>query len=226
MKIGCDVSEIPTTTNHLESLNNHLKKTILGEYCLQGHLLRADMLCVILVESVIPMILRKRAHQNKIQTTEIENNYVLKRIQEKQLEQQQTTTLIGAVPSFYIQRPCFYNVDNARDDQATRIFNNNQVFLISMLSSHTTILDTLYFNVQSQNILIPNTHYLCSVSFCGFWGCSCDDFQKNSGCCKHVRACFKYIKSLTDLGYDVPDILIPNGFADQPFVSGIEALVF
>jgi hypothetical protein len=223
MKVGCEVSEIPTTTNHLESLNNHLKKTILGEYCLQGHLLRADLLCVILIESVIPMILRKRAHQNKIQTSEIEKQQLLVRIQKKQIQQRkEATSQVSAVPSLYTQRTCVYNADNTRDAQAIKIFNNKQVYPISPLSQHITTLDTLSFHVQSQSLLSSNTYYLCSVSFCGYWECSCDDFKNNSGCCKHVRACFKYIESLTALGYNLPEIIIPNALANQHFTPGIE----
>jgi hypothetical protein len=92
------------------------------------------------------MILQKQTHQNKIQASEDENQKALKRIQEKQLQQQKEASLcIAAIPSFYTQQHCVYHIDNAQGDEATKICNSNKVFPILPIPNHVTFLDTLYF---------------------------------------------------------------------------------
>ena len=61
------LEQIPKTNNHLESFNSELKVHQLQKYQNNGHLLRLDVLSVILIKSITPNILLKRNLKNELQ---------------------------------------------------------------------------------------------------------------------------------------------------------------
>jgi hypothetical protein len=69
--------KIPTTNNHLESFNNLLKTHQLHKYQNNNHLLRMDILGVVLIKSITPNILLKRTLKKRLnkQLTERYQNY-------------------------------------------------------------------------------------------------------------------------------------------------------
>ncbi|CAB5191979.1 unnamed protein product [Rhizophagus irregularis] len=72
------LEKIPTTNNHLESFNSELKVCQLKKYQNNGHLLRFDILSVILIKNITPNILLKRnlKHELQIQLKERYKSYV------------------------------------------------------------------------------------------------------------------------------------------------------
>jgi hypothetical protein len=211
-KMNCSTSEIPTTTNHLESLNHHLKDTVLEKYSTQGNLLRADILVVILVAFIIPLILRRRENQQMVHLEDKKRQAALLDIQQKQVSKHAGSLTKKALPSSYtslLSPPSYYHHDSFRDNLAKIIFQKNSVLPQFNIPLNISMVTSLDFKILSQNPFKQTLYYLCYIECSGYWYCQCDDFGNVGGCCKHIRACFMYIDHLQETGFSVPIISKP-----------------
>lgn len=173
------LEQIPRTNNHLESFNSELKIHQLQKYQNKGHLLRLDLLSVILIKSITPNILLKRDLKYELQ---------------KQLKERHES-YTSFLPEERIQLENHYNQlayyipDANRDKAAKRIceekkithieFNGESLYLW-IISDNSTNFESKIYIIQ----LLPDIK------------CQCMDFLSRGGACKHLRASILWINWL------------------------------
>ena len=112
--LNVDRSFIPTTNNHLESFNSHLKDSYLREFQRNNTQLRVDTLIVCLVKFITPNLIRRRKLQSQL------DSEIKKRNSHLDLNNKQEN--IHLVKSNY-QRLVYMEDDENRDLAAKRIFS-------------------------------------------------------------------------------------------------------
>jgi hypothetical protein len=173
------LEQIPKTNNHLESFNSELKIHQLQKYQNNGHLLRFDVLSLILIKSITPNILLKRNLKCELQ------------LQLKERQKLYTPFL----PEERIQlenhynQLAYYTPDSNRDEAANRICKekkiiqvefNGETLYLWIISDVSTQLQPKIYIIQ----LLPNVI------------CQCMDFLSRGGACKHIRASIFWINWL------------------------------
>lgn len=195
------LEQIPRTNNHLESFNSELKIHQLQKYQNKGHLLRLDLLSIILIKSITPNILLKRDLKYELQ---------------KQLKERHES-YTSFLPQERIQLENHYNQlayyipDANRDKAAKRIckerkithieFNGESLYLW-IISDNSTNFESKIYIIQ----LLPDIK------------CQCMDFLSRGGACKHLRASILWINWLRSQP-PYPKYYQTLNHQDLPYVS-------
>jgi len=173
------LEQIPRTNNHLESFNSELKIYQLQKYQNNGHLLRLDILSIILIKSITPNILLKRNLKYELQ---------------KQLKERRES-YSSFLPKERIQLENHYDqlayyIPNANRDKAaekiceerkiTHIEFNGESLYLWIISDRSTYFEPKIYIIQ----LLPDIK------------CQCMDFLSRGGACKHLRASILWINWL------------------------------
>ena len=120
------LEQIPKTNNHLESFNSELKVHQLQKYQNNSHLLRLDVLSVILIKSITPNILLKRNLKNELQI-QLKEHY---------------ESYVSFIPEERIQlenhynQLAYYTPDSNHDEAAKRICIEKKIINVEFNSKN------------------------------------------------------------------------------------------
>ncbi|KAI0090066.1 hypothetical protein BDY19DRAFT_1035947 [Irpex rosettiformis] len=175
------VNEILPTTNHLEAFNGVLKRKHLHRYQNGGRRLRVDILVHVLILHALPSIFQQRM------------------VEDLEIRRQETLlkTLPGGeaivdgrkrISDAPISLPpiAYWDEDDLRDHAAAELVTNNQISTPVASDSSDMFTFTCYSSlttVQDQN----PTLYTIAIGK-ETTTCSCPDFRRRGGACKHIRA--------------------------------------
>lgn len=184
------------TTNHLESLNGALKRKYIPQWQHSGHRLRFDMLLYHLVSSILPQIYA----QQRIVT-----QYAVWKARRFQISTPNDTTgaTSAAGPSYVAQAHvpyAWYTPDARRDADAKAIFASHKLHPIPSARPHELWARCTSVSDDSK------TYWLTSHPS-GAATCTCPDWLRRGGACKHMRAFRLLIEHWIGVGQ-----LLPNSF--------------
>jgi hypothetical protein len=199
--LKCPFEGVLPTTNHLESFNGLLKRKHLRRWQHGGRRLRLDVLLKLLVTKVLPAIFEQRKME------QFENQRWEAQMRnlpggEALLSQRNTRKAI-IVPVAYLVP------DDARDRAAAQILENKQIAVPEVIGG------SLIFDCYS-SLAVPSEEnpiiYRVSLSLDGSAACSCADFTKRGGACKHIRSALLRLQSLrlTHPHLGLPEIALPK----------------
>lgn len=157
--LSVDRSFIPTTNNHLESFNSHLKDSYLREFQRNKTQLRVDTLIMCLVKFIIPNLIRRRKLQSQL------DNEIKKRNNQLNLNNKQENTHL--VKSNY-QKLVYIEDDENRDLAAKRIFS------MKGIEKYENTSTGLFVWVKSESQ--SNQVYTVCLDPLSKAGCQCIDF--------------------------------------------------
>jgi hypothetical protein len=163
-------SFIPTTNNHLESFNSHLKDSYLHEFQRNKAQLRVDTLIMCLVKFITPNLIRRRKLQLQLDSEIKQRNSHLDLNNNKQEN-------IHLIKSNY-QKLVYMEDDENRDLAAKRIFSMKGIEKYEYTS--TGLFVWVKSESQSSKVYVV---YLDPLSKAG---CQCIDFLFQGGACKHI----------------------------------------
>ncbi|KAI0699012.1 hypothetical protein BC835DRAFT_1405247 [Cytidiella melzeri] len=173
------INEIVPTTNHLESFNGVLKRKHLRRWQNSGRRLRIDILVHILILYALPSIFQQRAVEDM--ETHRRNTML------KQLPGGSAIMDVHRRTSVPFTPIAYWAVDEERDLGAVSLVTNNQISIPTLDDQSGTYTFMCYSSLAMEHDQNPVTY---TISFSGgdTVTCSCPDFQRRGGACKHIRA--------------------------------------
>ncbi|KAJ3966046.1 hypothetical protein EV361DRAFT_872715 [Lentinula raphanica] len=182
-RIGIPVDDMIPTTNHLESFNSVLKRKFIGSWLRTGRRLRVDLLIYILIARILPDIFARRLSRLEHRT------WLTERFQAHgadlvSIQQQNSDRIVAWWPE-----------DESRQKSAQKLASEGG--LASLTHPHPDD----YTAVCSSSTK-PDVFYTLSIQRSGRASCSCPDFQKKGGACKHLRAMRLVLDALVLAGHE------------------------
>lgn len=204
---GCDLAagrlKIPLegvlpTTNHLESLNGALKRKYIPQWQHSGHRLRFDMLLYHLVSSILPQIY---AQQRMVTQYAVWKARRFRICTPNHATGPGTTSAAGTSYIAQAHVPyAWYAPDIHRDANAKAIFASHKLHPIPSARPHELWARCASVSNESK------TYWLTSHPS-GAATCTCPDWLRRGGACKHMRAFRLLIEHWIGVGQ-----LLPNSF--------------
>ncbi|KAH9954982.1 hypothetical protein BGW80DRAFT_1467332 [Lactifluus volemus] len=162
-RLGIPVEGVLPTTNHLEVLNRIIKKKYLPQWQRSGNWLRFDVLVFHLVQHILPYLYAQ----------------VRQRDNAAAWKAARFATAAGA--------PFFWFEENIRrDGLATGILQGRQLLIIP--SSHPTEVWATCATSSSNPDDPSHERYWLTYNLEGTATCTCPDWLKRGGACKHLQA--------------------------------------
>ncbi|CAG8687195.1 24460_t:CDS:2, partial [Gigaspora rosea] len=179
--LGISLEKLPTTNNHLEELNAYLKNNQINRFQRNNHLLRADVLYVVLVNEIIPNILALRNLVNELEQEKAERRkeFNIMDPSDRKILQQEFSQIAYLAPS------------PKRDESAKRLLQMNKV--INYEIEQTT--GKVFVQVESETTL-HLVYTICVYGQPTEICCQCLDFLQKGIMCKHLCAAALYIDEL------------------------------
>lgn len=196
----CSVEGVLPTTNHLESFNGLLKRKHLKRFQRNGRRLRVDVLVKMLVTTVLPSIFEQRAlelaeEKRWDRWLAKQSGGVALLVQRTQADTQKVTTVAWLQP----------NAD--RDERAAKILADRQI--MSPVRTDTALTFECYSSLATE--ADPNPFiYNIELNDNRTASCTCADFRKHGGACKHLRAALLRIEELRQQGVKMPNFNLPK----------------
>ena len=205
--LNCPFEGVLPTTNHLESFNGLLKRKYLRRWQHGGRRLRLDVLLKLLVTKVLPSIFQHRAITKQdaqhweAQIRKMPGGDALLAHHDKPI-------------SIYTIAPMAYIVpDEVRDDAATQMLLNKQISVPHLGSNGLTFkcFSSLAIPFEKQPI-----SYEIFLGLNGTADCSCKDFCRSGGACKHMRLALLRLEELhkTHPQLHLPTIQLPTSLQE------------
>ncbi|KAK7051223.1 hypothetical protein VNI00_004723 [Paramarasmius palmivorus] len=196
-KIGVAVEDVVPTTNHLESFNGVLKRKHLVAWLRSGHRLRFDFFIFILITRILPGIFRRRRNQRRFSQwlsqrfSSAAGGKDLSTFHQQMADEREAfqKTVAGL---------CWWEPNESKDQAAQQIVASRQ---INMVKGGSDIYQSACLSMKLDSI-----HYQNHISRNGYASCSCPDFQKNGGACKHLRALRIGVDALISMSLESPFI--------------------
>ncbi|KAJ7735193.1 hypothetical protein B0H16DRAFT_1731455 [Mycena metata] len=188
--LGCEMDGVIPTTNHLESFNGVLKRKHLRRWQNGGRRIRVDILIQVLIVHILPSIFQERR---------------LYRDQELRIAEQVRQLPGGASllqnrrKGLVIPKIAYLLPDPERTARGTNRYNS---FTFVCYSS------------EALEIEAEPVKYTISVAVDGVVTCTCLDFKKHGGACKHIRGALLLLDKLRETGITIPAIPIPTSLTD------------
>lgn len=187
-RIGIPVQSVIPTTNHLESFNCVIKRKYIRSWLRSGNRLRVDFLILVLITRILPDIFSRH------RTRAAEKEWIAERFRQqsggKDLLPSPKRTRVEE-----ILKAAWWSIDETHQSAAIELASKGHLMSIGHPDADTyaaacassTTADVLY-----------------SISLCrsGEGACTCPDFQKRGGACKHLRALRLVIDSLVLIGQE------------------------
>lgn len=205
-RLGISLEGVIPTTNHLESFNSILKRKHLAAVLRSGHRLRFDSLIHILITRILPGIFSHRKAQDNY------TKWLTLRFSDATGGQDLVAAHRQLKEDYEAQKLaplCWWPFDPVRDASAQTLLDNghisfdakrdNDTYLGKCKSSeigHGTDAGA-HLNSQSTSL-----EYVFKIERSGKAFCSCPDFQKRGGACKHLRCAKLVIDDWVTHGYD------------------------
>jgi hypothetical protein len=197
----CTVEGVLPTTNHLESFNGLLKNKHLRRWQRGGRRLRFDVLIHTLITRILPSVFEQRA----LLAAERRRCDELVRTIPGGAEIVARLRQAGGRP---ISALVFYlHPDPRRDEQAAQLLANKQIGTPAVTS---TGLDFECYSSIAFDVEIDPARYVVHLSYVGHSHCSCLDFVRRGGACKHLRAALLRCNTLRAAGTLVPAVHVPE----------------
>lgn len=194
--LQCPVEAVVGTTNHLESFNGLLKNQKLQRFKRNNRRLRLDLLVRVLIDETLPEIFKRK------QLRQREKDLINKRIMSlpggEKLVRMFSHIAVASSPIAYLKP------DDARDKAAQDLLSNRQISIPEFSQDGFTF--TCYSSLTLAMDAAPVTYNIV-LRLDGQADCSCPDFQRRGGACKHMRAA---LLRLDQLRKDSPQIPLPQ----------------
>ncbi|KAK6988371.1 hypothetical protein R3P38DRAFT_3228945 [Favolaschia claudopus] len=191
--LGIGVDGVIPTTNHLESFNGVFKRVNLGRWQKAIH--------------ILPSIFKERS----LITEQASRIAALVRLLPggaALLDKPNQIQTVTAVPKV----ACLIS-DPVRDERAREMVVNRQIGQPTSLPGNLGLVLEAY---SSRALAVDTnaTTYTIRLGFNGVVTCTCEDFKKQGGACKHIRGALMIVANLRWRGIHIPYIPIPPSFAD------------
>ncbi|KAJ7626694.1 hypothetical protein B0H17DRAFT_963315, partial [Mycena rosella] len=203
--LGCEMEGVIPTTNHLESFNGVLKRKHLRRWQNGGRRIRVDVLIQILIIHILPSIFQERR---------------LYRDQELRIAAQVRqlpggTSLLKNRSSGkqIIPKIAYLLPDAQRTERARALLAAGQLGVPEFLPDTNTLVSTCYSS-DALEIDSEPIKYTISIGLDGVATCTCPDFEKHGGACKHIRGALLLLDTLRAQGINMPVIPIPVSLTD------------
>ncbi|KAF9028254.1 hypothetical protein BDZ89DRAFT_1015180 [Hymenopellis radicata] len=207
------------TTNHLESFNNVLKNNRLAHQQRGGRRLRLDVLIHFLILDMLPSIFETRRLQRD------EDNRMKRWILTLPGGQQLLNSTSLGKASKQIQ-VAFLTFDPIRDAGAASLLESRQLGAPEFDAATGVFTFVCYSSLATENDTAP-TSYTITISVQGTADCTCPDFRKRGGACKHLRAAVMRLDQLRSPQCPIPTIPIPtSATAAQELMSRLSKSSF
>ncbi|KAI0633548.1 hypothetical protein C8Q77DRAFT_796581 [Trametes polyzona] len=183
MKIAVEV--VLTTTNHLESFNGKLKGAHIPQWQHSGRRLRFDILVYHLVEDILPRIFARHRVATAYTTWKTERfrsaagGVDLRSLAEGSARASAKACGTGYTPGFTPRT--WYEPDARRDLAAKSLFDDRHLNPVRADCPYE-----LWATCRSSKT--PTEYYSLTVHPSGVATCSCLDWRRRGGACKHLRA--------------------------------------
>ncbi|KAJ3832256.1 hypothetical protein F5878DRAFT_505339, partial [Lentinula raphanica] len=182
-RIGIPIDDMIPTTNHLESFNSVLKRKFIGSWLRTGRRLRVDLLIYILIARILPDIFARRLSRLEHRT------WLTERFQARgadlvSIQQQNSDRIVAWWPE-----------DESRQKSAQKLASEGG--LASLTHPHPDD-----YTAVCSSSTEPDVFYTLSIQRSGRASCSCPDFQKKGGACKHLRAMRLVLDALVLAGHE------------------------
>ncbi|KAH9895806.1 hypothetical protein C8Q73DRAFT_664898 [Cubamyces lactineus] len=180
------LERVLTTSNHLESFNGNLKGAHITQWQHSGRRLRFDVLIYHLATDILPRIYARHRVATAYVTWKVErfrqaaggmNLYALTAdgATAQRANGSYSAPQIGFVPH------AWYTPDARRDLDARTLFDEGHLCPVAAAVAYE-----LWATCRSSQD--PTQHYSLTVHPSGEATCTCLDWQKRGGACKHLRA--------------------------------------
>jgi hypothetical protein len=202
--LGCEMDGVIPTTNHLESFNGVLKRKHLRRWQNGGRRIRVDVLIQVLVIHILPSIFQERR---------------LYREQEQRIADQVRQLPGGAklaknqAGRQIIPKIAYLVPDDQRTERALALLAANQIGVPDFVAATNTFVFACYSS-EALEIDTQPVQYKISMGLDGVVTCTCPDFDKHGGACKHIRGGLLFLDKLRAHGLNIPMIPIPMSLTD------------
>ncbi|KAJ6623738.1 hypothetical protein B0H10DRAFT_2213411 [Mycena sp. CBHHK59/15] len=203
--LGCEMDGVIPTTNHLESFNGVLKRKHLRRWQNGGRCIRVDVLIQILIIHILPSIFQERR---------LYCEQVLRiAAQVRRLPGGENLLKTRSSGRQIIPKIAYLLPDVQRDERARDLLTAGQIGVPAFVPDPNTLVFTCYSS-QALEIERAPIQYTISVGFDGVVTCTCPDFEKHGGACKHIRGALFLLDNFRAQGINMPTIPIPLSLTD------------
>ncbi|KAJ6610917.1 hypothetical protein B0H10DRAFT_2224618 [Mycena sp. CBHHK59/15] len=203
--LGCKMDGVIPTTNHLESFNGVLKCKHLRRWQNGGRHIRVDVLIQILIIHILPSIFQEHRLYCE-QALRIA-------AQVRRLPGGENLLKTQSSGRHIIPKIAYLLPDVQRDESARDLLTAGQIGVPAFVPDPNTLIFTCYSS-QALEIERAPIQYTISVGFDGVVTCTCPDFEKHGGACKHIRGALFLLDNFRAQGINMPTIPIPLSLTD------------
>ncbi|KAF7293640.1 hypothetical protein MIND_01143400 [Mycena indigotica] len=191
-RLGCPVSDVLNTTNHLERFNGELKNTQLSREKRNGRRLRPDVLLNVLVFKVLPRISQNR-HDRILRRQQYIRRFAdfpggEELLQKLQAKADETVPLLAYFPD-----------DIERQVRGGEMVLANQIGVPTCTTNSDGTIRLYEFDCLNSMALegeINSRKYMVQIASNGASNCQCPDFLRCGAACKHCRGARAYMELL------------------------------
>lgn len=199
--LNCPMEGVLPTTNHLESFNGVLKRKHLRRWQRGGRRLRVDVLINLLITKIFPSIFEQRTaerHDANIWEAQMQSLPG----GEALLKSKHESKTGSAAPTVAYLYP-----NEKRDLAAAELISNKQINIPAVDANGLTFMCHSSLALDFEKA--PET-YTIVLGLDGSANCTCLDFLKRGGACKHIRAALLRLDNLRKSGVNLPIICLPS----------------
>ncbi|KAJ7190492.1 hypothetical protein GGX14DRAFT_579763 [Mycena pura] len=206
-RLNCDVSDVLSTTNHVEGFNSALKNSHIASWKRGGRRLRTDIFLHVLITDIIPTIFESRQIAAQEHAIDIAKYTSAPGGQEliERLSRSRTANIIPFV--------AYQPDDEARQSRGCDMVLSRQIEIptVDQLEG-VTAFEFVCHSSTSLAAEIAPTMYMVQILLNGAANCECRDFIENGWACKHIcgsLALLEQLRRQRRIKMDVADIPIP-----------------
>lgn len=181
-RLRIPVQGVLPTTNHLESFNAVLKRKHIRQWQRSGHRLRFDVFIHHLIVRILPHIFAKRRLRSQLK------DWVSERFRQAaggvDLVRQTRRPLAQTSPTFVPL--CWFEADDTRDHRAQDIVALHRIQSIPSGRAFEMWPTCAKGSANMDDAGYPR--YWLTMHVTGSGTCTCPDWLKQGGACKHLRA--------------------------------------
>jgi hypothetical protein len=200
--LGCAFEGVLPTTNHLEAFNGLLKRKHLRRFQRGGRRLRLDVLVKLIAFDILPSIFEQRRMERE------EKEKV--QLWMKSLPGGDRLSAVKTKPSLSRSAVAWLFPDQKRDAEAAEILKTGQISAPTLSQPHENGFSFNCYSSLALDLESNTTMYEIHINFNRLASCSCPDFIKRGGACKHLRAAILKMGALRAKGIQIPHIQLPS----------------
>ncbi|KAK6987850.1 hypothetical protein R3P38DRAFT_3230019 [Favolaschia claudopus] len=186
---------------------NPSKRIHLRRWQKGGRRLRVDVLIHAIAVHILPSIFKERSLISE-QASRIAALVRLLPGGAALLDKPNQIQTVTAVPGV-----AYLISDPVRDERAREMVVNRQIGQPTSLPGNLGLVLEAYSS-RAFAVDTNATTYTIRLGFNGVVTCTCEDFKKQGGACKHIRGALMIVAALRCRGIHIPDIPIPPSLAD------------